>query len=93
MCVEPQRIQAEGAVAQSQTATGMMNTGGNVAGGIGAVLVPVIAGSFGWTAAVASGAVFSIVGAALWLGIRADLPLQTRMVSFPAIVRPAVESA
>ena len=78
--------------AQSQTATGMMNTGGNIAGGIGAVLVPVIAGSFGWTTAVASGAVFSVVGAALWFGIRADLPLQTRTVSVPLIVQPVVES-
>ncbi len=63
---------------QSQSATGMLNTGGNIAGGVGAVLVPLIAGSFGWTVAVASGATFSIVGAALWLGVRADVTLQAK---------------
>jgi len=63
---------------QAQSATGVLNTGGNVVGGIGAMLVPAIAGSFGWTAAVASGAVFSIAAAALWFGVRADLTLQRR---------------
>ena len=64
---------------QAQSATGMLNTGGNIAGGVGAVLVPLIAGSFGWTIAVASGAAFAIIGAALWLGIRADVPLQGKV--------------
>ena len=64
---------------QSQSATGLMNTGGNVVGGVGAMLVPLIAQSFGWTAAVASGAVFSLVAAALWLGVRPDLTLQSRV--------------
>ena len=63
---------------QSQTATGMLNTGGNIAGGIGAVLVPVLAGACGWTIAVASGAIFALVAALLWLGIRPDLALQSR---------------
>jgi len=63
---------------QSQSATGILNTGGNIAGGIGAVLVPVIAGAFGWTTAVASGALFSLIAAALWLGVRPDLTLQSR---------------
>jgi len=63
---------------QSQSATGMLNTGGNIAGGIGAVLVPVLAGAVGWTAAVASGAIFALVAAALWLGIRPDVALESR---------------
>ena len=63
---------------QSQTATGMLNTGGNIAGGIGAVVVPVLAGAFGWTIAVASGAIFALVASVLWLGIRPDLALQSR---------------
>jgi hypothetical protein len=33
---------------QSRTATGMMNSGGNISGGVGALLVPVIAGRLGW---------------------------------------------
>jgi predicted MFS family arabinose efflux permease len=50
---------------QSRSATGILNTGGNIAGGIGAMLVPAIAGAFGWTTAVATGAVCSLLGAAL----------------------------
>jgi ACS family glucarate transporter-like MFS transporter len=53
-------------------ASGIMNTGGNVVGGIGAVLVPLIARQFGWVAAIASGAVFTTVAAFLWLLVRAD---------------------
>lgn len=64
---------------QSQSATGLMNTGGNVVGGVGAMLVPFIAQSFGWTAAVSSGAAFVLVAAALWLGVRPDLTLQSRV--------------
>ena len=64
--------------AQSQSATGLMNTGGNVVGGVGAMLVPFVAGAFGWTTAVASGAIFSLVAAALWLGVRPDLTMQSR---------------
>ncbi len=71
---------------QSQSATGMLNTGGNVAGGIGAMLVPVIAGSLGWTTAVASGAIFSIVAAALWLGVRPDLAMQSRAAVTSSVI-------
>jgi len=70
---------------QSQSATGMLNTGGNIAGGVGAMLVPVIAGSFGWAMAVGSGAIFSLVGAALWLGIRPEVTLQSRAVVAPGV--------
>jgi ACS family glucarate transporter-like MFS transporter len=73
---------------QAQTATGMLNTGGNIVGGIGAMLVPAIAGSFGWTAAVASGAVFSLAAAALWFGVRADVPLQRQAAPVQAITDP-----
>jgi ACS family glucarate transporter-like MFS transporter len=70
---------------QSQSATGMLNTGGNIAGGIGAVLVPVLAGKVGWTVAVASGGIFALVAALLWLGVRPDLALQSR----PSAVTPS----
>lgn len=70
--------------AQAQGATGLMNTGGNLAGGVGAILVPVLAASFGWTVAVASGSVCLLVAAVLWLGVRADVSIQSRAAVPPA---------
>lgn len=58
-------------------AGGVLNTGGNVVGGIGAILVPLTAKYFGWTAAVCTGSVFALIGGVLWLFIRADVPMQT----------------
>ncbi len=74
----------------AQSATGMLNTGGNVVGGIGAMLVPAIAASFGWTAALVSGVVFAAFGALLWLGVRADVTLQSRVMVASAPPRIAV---
>jgi len=56
-------------------ATGILNTGGNVPGIVGGLLVPVMANLMGWPVAMASGSVFAIVGAVLWLFIRADEPM------------------
>lgn len=50
--------------------TGLMNTGGNVVGGVGALLVPLVAQGFGWTVAMATGAVFGILGVLPWLWLR-----------------------
>ncbi|HEU4797546.1 MAG TPA: MFS transporter, partial [bacterium] len=58
-------------------ATGILNTGGNLSGSLAAILVPVIAGAWGWTAGVGSGVVFAVVAALLWLGVRADRPIAT----------------
>jgi hypothetical protein len=52
-----------------------MNTGGNVVGALGAVAVPLITGAFGGFAAVASGAVFALLGAGLWLFVRLPSPV------------------
>ena len=57
------------------SAGGVMNTGGNAVGGIGALLVPLTAEMFGWTAAMVTGSAFAIAAAALWLFIRADVPM------------------
>jgi ACS family glucarate transporter-like MFS transporter len=59
----------------SQVATGVLNTGGNIPGVIGGLMVPFIAGWLGWSAAIISGSLFAIVGALLWLFIRADEPI------------------
>ena len=59
----------------SQVATGVLNTGGNIPGVIGGLMVPFIAAWLGWSAAIISGSLFAIVGALLWLFIRADEPI------------------
>jgi ACS family glucarate transporter-like MFS transporter len=59
----------------ASTASGLLNTGGNVAGGIGALLVPVTAKIFGWTVAVSTGCIFAFIAALLWLFIRSDIPM------------------
>ena len=56
----------------SASACGIMNTGGNAVGGVGALLIPVIAEHVGWIPALASGSVFAVTGVVLWLFIRAD---------------------
>jgi ACS family glucarate transporter-like MFS transporter len=56
----------------ASAACGVLNTGGNIVGGVGALVVPVVAESFGWVTAVATSAVFALVGAALWLVIRPE---------------------
>ena len=55
--------------------TGILNTGANVPGIVGGMLVPVTAGALGWPAAIVTGSVFAIVGALLWLLVRADEPM------------------
>jgi hypothetical protein len=65
-----------GADRRPSPATGILNTGGNVVGFFGGLLVPFIAEFFSWPAAMASGAGFALIGAVLWLFIRADQPMR-----------------
>ncbi len=58
-------------------AAGILNMGGNVVGGFGAILVPLVAERFGWVAALSTGSLMAVVAAVLWLFIRADEPLKT----------------
>jgi ACS family glucarate transporter-like MFS transporter len=53
-------------------AGGVMNTGANVMGVVNALLVPFFANSFGWTFAIASGAIFAMIGVVFMLLVRAD---------------------
>jgi len=53
-------------------AGGLMNTGGNAIGFVNAILLSTIAQYFGWSSAIAIGAVFALVGAGLILLVRAD---------------------
>lgn len=59
----------------AQVGTGVLNTGGNLTGIAGGMLVPVTANLLGWPAAIMSGALFAIIGALLWVFIRADEPM------------------
>jgi len=54
------------------SAGGVMNTGANVMGVVNALLVPFFAQAFGWTFAIASGAVFALIGVGFMLLVRAD---------------------
>ena len=56
-------------------ATGVMNTGGNLPGIVGGLLVSVTANLLGWPAAMITGSLFAIIGASLWIFIRADEPM------------------
>jgi ACS family glucarate transporter-like MFS transporter len=63
-----------------------MNTGGNIVGAVGGLLVPFTAKYLGWTAAVSMGGVFALIGAALWFFIRGDRPIlepSPKAVSLP----------
>lgn len=64
----------------AQVATGVMNTGGNLPGAVGGMMVPVVANWFGWTIAIVSSAAIVLIGALLWFLLRADEP----MVQAPA---------
>ena len=59
----------------TSAATGVLNTGGNLGGVISAPMIPILVDQFGWLIALSTGSVFALVGAALWLWVRADEPL------------------
>ncbi len=56
----------------SSTGCGLLNTGGNLVGGVGALVVPLTVERFGWVPALATASVLALVSAALWFFIRAD---------------------
>jgi ACS family glucarate transporter-like MFS transporter len=58
--------------ADTMSATGVLNTGGNAGGLIGIPTVAYLSGQGHWTTAFVIGAVFSLVGGLAWLGIDAE---------------------
>jgi ACS family glucarate transporter-like MFS transporter len=60
----------------SPAACGVLNTGGNVVGGVAALLVPLTARTLGWPVALATASLFALVGAVLWIWIRADRSIE-----------------
>jgi ACS family glucarate transporter-like MFS transporter len=57
---------------QAGAAGGVMNTGANAMGIVNSLLVPFLATVFGWTVAIASAAVFALLGIGFMLLVRAD---------------------
>jgi ACS family glucarate transporter-like MFS transporter len=68
---------------RASAACGLMNTGGNLSGGVVALVVPLVVDRFGWPAALATGSAFALIAAALWLVTSADVTMDER-VSVPA---------
>ncbi len=60
----------------ASAACGVLNTGGNAAGSVVALAVPLIVTFLGWGAALASGALVALASAFMWVWIRADEPLK-----------------
>jgi len=69
---------------RAAAACGVLNTGGNIVGGIGAVAVPLTVERLGWSAALAIGAAFGLAAAALWLVTSVDRGLTWRAPDRPA---------
>jgi ACS family glucarate transporter-like MFS transporter len=57
------------------SASGVLNTGGNLGGIIGIPIVAHLSGGGHWSAAFAFGTLFALVGALLWFGIDAGKPI------------------
>jgi ACS family glucarate transporter-like MFS transporter len=57
---------------RASAACGVLNTGGNLVGGIGALMVPLTVDRLGWPAALARGALFALVAAGFWLVTSTD---------------------
>jgi MFS transporter, ACS family, glucarate transporter len=79
----------------SPAACGVLNTGGNVVGGVAALLVPLTAQTLGWPVALATASLFALVGAILWLWIRADRTIDEtfgRTVTIAGQAAPVVAS-
>jgi ACS family glucarate transporter-like MFS transporter len=60
----------------ASTGCGVLNTGGNVVGGIVALTVPLTVKYLGWPVALATGSVFAIVAALLWFFIKPENALK-----------------
>ncbi len=59
---------------QVGAACGLMNTGGNLGGGIAPLLTPIIAGAYGWSAALYFGGGVALISLYSWLFIDASRP-------------------
>jgi ACS family glucarate transporter-like MFS transporter len=65
----------------ASAACGVMNTGGNAVGGVGALLVPFMAQRLGWPWALASASLCAGLAALPWCWIRADYTIHDSRVT------------
>jgi ACS family glucarate transporter-like MFS transporter len=70
---------------RASAACGLMNTGGNLSGGVVALVVPLVVDRFGWPAALATGSAFALVAAGLWLVTSADVTMEEPVVAAAAV--------
>ena len=54
---------------QAGAAGGLMNTGGNLGGGLAPILTPLIASQFGWSAGLYAGAAIALISVVAWMRI------------------------
>ena len=59
---------------QVGAACGLMNTGGNLGGGIAPVLTPIIASAYGWSAGLCFGGLVALIALIAWLFIDPSRP-------------------
>jgi ACS family glucarate transporter-like MFS transporter len=64
--------------ADCMSASGVLNTGGNVGGIVGIPIVAYLSGGGHWSAAFALGAAFALIAMLLWFGIDTDRPAVQR---------------
>ena len=71
--------------ADTMTASGILNTGGNIGGLIGIPIVAYLSGHGAWTAAFLIGTLFALLGAACWFGVDATRPFAAGEAAAPAL--------
>jgi ACS family glucarate transporter-like MFS transporter len=70
------------------TASGLMNMVGQIGGAVTAIVTPMVAEGFGWTASFLVAAVLAALGSVAWLLVRPDEPI--RRSGIPATAMPAM---
>jgi len=59
------------------SATGILNTANNLGGVVSTALMPVLVAQVGWVRALDSCSLLAFVAALLWLGVKADRPIES----------------
>ncbi len=71
-------VTADVAGSSAGSASGLMNMGGQIGGAVTALLTPLIADQFGWTASFLTAAALCVIGALAWIPVNPDKPIAHR---------------